>query len=256
MDMPAKPVTRIGTPTSDTKNLKTRGRDSLKDIVGKMSFSEAFYFIVTGKTPNETERNVFDSCLTILMDHGLTPNAVVARLVEDAVPDDIQVPIAAGILMVGGKFVGTMVGAGRLVSECVAKGGDPRSWAAETVARFKAEKRRIPGFGHPYYFPTDPRQVRLFEIAAEAGVPGKHIAAIKVLSEEIDKSSGKHLTLNATGACGALLAEIGFPVEAMRAVAVVSRAAGLVAHIYEEKKNPITPAVSGFVNAIPYEDPA
>lgn len=254
MDMPAKPVTRIGTPTSDTKRLRTRGRDSLTDIVGKMSFSEAFYLIVTGKQPNPTETKVFDACLTILMDHGLTPNAVVARLVEDSVPDDIQVPLAAGLLMVGGKYVGTMVGAGRLLYEGAAKGGDPRAWAAETVARFKAEKRRIPGFGHPYYFPTDPRQVRLFEVAEQAKVPGKHIALIKVLSEEIDKG-GKHLTLNATGACGALLAEIGFPVEAMRAVAVVSRAAGLVAHILEEKKNPITPAVSGFVNAIPYEDP-
>ena len=34
----------------------------------------------------------------------------------------------------------------------------------------------------------------------------------------------------------AVLSEIGFPVEAMRGVAVVGRAAGLVAHIVEEKQ--------------------
>lgn len=252
----AKAKTRIGTPTSDVSRLKTRGKDALNDIVGKMTFTEAFYFIVTARAPNKMQTTVLDACLTILMDHGLTPNAVVARIVEDSVPDDIQVPIAAGLLMIGNKYVGTMVGAGRLLYEGVAKGGDPRAWAAETVAKFKAEKRRIPGFGHPYYFPTDPRQVCLFKIADDAKVEGKYINVLKVLAEEVDKGAGKHLTLNATGVCGALLCEIGFPPEAMRAVAVLSRAAGLVAHIYEEKQNPIMPALTDFINSIPYEDPA
>ena len=61
--------------------------------------------------------------------------------------------------------------------------------------------------------------------------------------------------MNVTGALGAVLSEIAFPFEVMRSVAVISRAAGLVAHIYEEKKNPVVPAVSEFVYGIDYEDP-
>jgi len=159
--------------------------------------------------------------------------------------------------MVGSKYVGTMAGVGRLLNEGLAKGGDPRAWAAETVARFRENKRHIPGFGHPYYRPTDPRAVRLFEVAEQAAVAGRHIELLEILGEEIDKAAGRHLTLNVTGAMGALLCEIEFPVEVMRAVAIIGRAGGLVAHIREEKSNNVTREVVDFVNSeVEYEDPA
>jgi citrate synthase len=247
--------TQIGTPTSQTHVLKMRGKDTLADIVGERTFSETFFFIVTGRFASTGELRVFDACLTALMDHGLTPTAVVARLVEDSMPDDVQVSIAAGLLMVGNKFVGPMAGTGRLLREGVASGRDLRQWAAEAVARARTSARRIPGFGHPYYSPKDPRAERLFAIAREAGVAGRHTECLHILSEEMDKAAGKHLTLNTVGAIGAILCDLGFPVEAMRAVAVVSRAAGLAAHVLEEKQRPITPTIVETANAIPYRDP-
>jgi len=54
---------------------------------------------------------------------------------------------------------------------------------------------------------------------------------------------------------GAVLSEIGFPADLMRSVAVIGRAAGLVAHIHEESTNPIVPEVVKLVNSIAYEDP-
>ena len=111
------PTTRIGTSMSQTDVLKMRGKDTLSEIVGERTFSETFYFIVTCRMPSAGELRCFDACLTVLMDHGITPSAAVARLVEDSVPDDIQVPIAAGILTIGNKFVGTMAGVGKLLKE-------------------------------------------------------------------------------------------------------------------------------------------
>jgi len=252
----AKVVTRVGTPTSRTDIMKMRGKDTLTEIVGKKTFAETFYFIVTGKEPTPTQVKVFDACLIILMDHGITPNALVARMVEEACPEDAQIPIAAGLLMVGNKYAGTMVGAAVMLAEGI-KAPDQRAWAADYVAKARAAKRRIAGFGHPYYTPDDPRAARLFEIAAEAGVKGDYIKLLKMVSEEIDKQ-GKHLTLNVTGAMGALLSEIGFPVQVMRAVSVIGRAAGLVAHILEEKQtgNAVANSVIDHVNNIEYEDPA
>jgi citrate synthase len=170
------------------------------------------------------------------MDHGLTPSALVARLTEDSVPEDMQVAISAGLLLVANRHVGTLSGAGRLLAEGAASDGDARDWAAKVVADHRAQKKRIPGFGHPHYSPEDPRAARLFEVATEAGCAGRHMELIKLLEQEIEKSMGRHLTLNVTGAMAAVLGEIGFPVEAMRGVAVVGRAAGLVAHIVEEKQ--------------------
>ncbi len=249
------PTTRIGTPTSDTERLRIRGRNVLEEIVGEMSFAEAFYFIVTGRQPNAMQLKVFDASLVILMDHGLTPTALVARLVGDSLPANPQAGIAAGILMVGDKFVGSIAGAGAILEDGMAFDGDKREWAAGVVAKAKAEKHYLPGFGHPYYHPTDPRSERLFEIAEKAGVEGNYVALLNLLGEELDKLSGRHFTINATAALGALLCEIDFPVAAMRGAATVSRAAGLVAHVAEEAEEPITPALMDFAGKIDYADP-
>jgi len=243
-----KPVSRIGSAHARTDVLTMRGRDTLAEIVGVRTFTETFFFIVTGRMPDEGATRCFDACLTILMDHGLTPSALVARLVEDSVPEDMQVSLAAGLLVVANRHVGTMSGAGKLLAAAFAEGGDPREWAARTVARFRAEKRNLPGFGHPHYHPEDPRAARLFAVAEAAGYGGRAIALIRLLGAELDKAMGRHLTLNVTGAMAAVLTEIGFPVEAMRGVAVVGRAAGLVAHIYEEKQAGIARALTSMAD--------
>jgi citrate synthase len=102
----------------------------------------------------------------------------------------------------------------------------------------RAAKQPIPGFGHPHHKPDDPRSPRLLAIAEEAGVPGRHVRALRLLAKEVDAAWGRHLTINATGAVAALLGEIGVPVGVMRGIAVVSRAAGLVGHIREEQVAP------------------
>jgi citrate synthase len=252
--MTDKPFTRIGTPTSDTERFRMRGRDVLSEILGEKSFAEAFYLIVTGRDLPENHVRVFDSCMVILMDHGITPTALVARVVHDSMPDDVQLPMIAGTMMVGNKFAGTMAGAGALFREAIEKGGDKREWAQEVVARFREQKKFIPGYGHPYYFPTDPRADRLFQIAMEGGCTGEYIECAKILAEEIEKARGKPLTLNVTGALGAVLNEVAFPVEVMRAVAAVGRAAGLIGHIYEEMQHPIAPSVWEFINSIEYRE--
>lgn len=246
--------TRIGTHPNDTTRLRVRGKDTLSEVVGELSFTEGFYLVVTGRVPTRTQRKVLDAALLVLMDHGLTPSALVARIVADSNPDDIQIPLAAGALMVGNRFAGTMVGAGRLLSEGMSVEGDKRGWAKGLVAKFRESKRRIPGFGHPNYKGVDPRAARLFEVAMAAGVKGDYIALLKTLSEEIDADAGKKIVLNATGALGAILHEIDFPVEAMRAVAVVSRCAGLVGHVLEERSSPISSDIYAFSETISYED--
>ncbi len=249
MAAPHPPVTRIGSPIGDTKSLKMRGRDTLTAVLGKMSFAEAFYLIATGREAGETERKVLDAALIVLMDHGITPTAMVARLVADSLPDQPQVGVAAGLMMVGDKFAGTISRAGENLLEGIDK-PDQRTWAQDIVAR----QRRLAGFGHPYYRPTDPRADRLFEIARAAEVKGGFIDLLHVVHEEIVKASGKPITLNVTGALGAVLCEIGFPVGAMRGVAVVGRAAGLVAHIEEERQSPITPMMMEAGNLVPYRE--
>jgi citrate synthase len=132
----------------------------------------------------------------------------------------MQAAVAAGLCGLGSVFVGSTEGVAKMLSET-------------TDIKKLLENKRIPGLGHPLHKPVDPRTKRLFEIARETGHYGKYCKAMEELS------SVKKLTLNATGAIGALSCELGLDWRAVRGIGVMARAVGLVGHILEETRNPI-----------------
>ncbi|TFH49466.1 MAG: hypothetical protein E4H01_04230 [Lysobacterales bacterium] len=119
---------------------------------------------------------------------------------------------------------------------------------------FRSARKAVPGFGHHMHKPDDPRTPKLFALAEAEGVSGEHISALRALSAAVDERFGKHLTINATGAVGALLGEIGIPAPIMRGIAVISRPEGLVAHIAEEQQSPSMHYIWELVEeGVPYE---
>lgn len=252
--MPKLPKTHIA--TSDASSITVRGRDLVNELMGKHSYTEVLYFLIKGRMPTQGETRVLDACLVTLMEHGLTPSAIVTRLVADNVPDEPQAALAAGLLTVGNIFVGTMEGCARILKVGVETAGDAESYCRDVVETHRQERRALPGFGHPIHKPDDPRPPRLFAIAAEAGCEGRYIALLQTLGAALDRSAGRHLTINATGAIAALLLEIGLPAESLRGIAVVSRAGGLVGHLLEERATRSGRAIWQMVDGeIEYEDP-
>lgn len=249
------PSTGISYCTAD--RIVVRDADLVSELMGKLSFTEMFLFHLLKQRPTRAQTVVLDAVFVTLMEHGLTPSAITTRLIYDSAPEALQAAVAAGLLGVGSTFVGTMEGCSAMIEEILAapEGVDAR--AAAIADRCRAERRPIHGFGHPIHKPDDPRSPRLFEIARAEGVPGRHIAALQALSREIDRAYGKHLTINATGAIAAVLGEIGIPQPVMRGIAVITRAAGLVGHIFEERERPIARHIWETVSeGIPYRSAA
>ena len=230
-----KPTTKIARHTTDA--IYVRGASLVDDLIGKLTFTEMMYFQLMGDRPTAAQAKILDAVLVTLMEHGITPSAIATRLIYDSCPEAIQAAVAAGILGVGSTFIGTMEGCAANLEEIVSS-EDQANTAKAIAQRVRAAKKPIPGFGHPHHKPDDPRSPRLIAVAEAAGVPGKHIHALRLLAKEVDAAWGRHLTINATGAIAALLGEIGVPREVMRGIAVVSRAAGLVGHIREEQLDP------------------
>ena len=229
-----KPTTNIS--TFDENGIYIRGKSLVDDIIGEISFTEMIYFHILGRMPTDSERRILDAVLVTLVDHGVL-GSVGARMVYMGAPDFIQGAVAAGILGMGNQFGGVMEQVGQHLSELI-ETPDPAATAREIVKGYRARKHPVPGFGHPHHRPEDPRTPKLLAVAEKAGVPGKHIAALKVLSRAVDESLGRHLTINATAGMAALLGEIGVPWKIMRGFASISRAPGIVGHILEEIQKP------------------
>jgi len=253
--MASEPVkTQIA--TSDERSITVRGHDLVSEIMGHYGFTEMLYFLICHTFPTKDQARVLDACLVTLMEHGITPSALVTRVMADNVPGEVQVAMAAGLLAIGSVFVGTMEGCGHLLKRGIDQGGDLDAFCRETVASYRSQRKALPGFGHPIHKPDDPRPARLFAIAAECKVEGKYIDLLKRMSAELDRQAGRHLTINATGAIAALLLEIGLPPDIMRGIAVVSRAGGLTGHIIEERETHSGRHIWNMVEAqIPYEEP-
>lgn len=233
---PTVPTTKISHHT--TEAIYVRGANLVDDLIGKLTFTEMMYFQLLGARPTPAQTKILDAVLVTLMEHGLTPSVIATRMIYDSCPEAVQAAVAAGLLAVGSTFVGTMEGCAKNLEEMLAAPEGEAGRARAIARRFREAKQPIPGFGHPHHKPDDPRSPKLLAIADEAGVPGRHIRALRLLATEVDAAWGRHLTINATGAIAALLGEIGVPQEVMRGIAVISRAAGLVGHIREEQLEP------------------
>ena len=243
--------------TSDLTSITVRGRDLVNELVGELSFTEMLYFLSCGRKPDAGQVKVLDACLVTIMEHGINPSTIVARLIADTVPDEPQVAIAAGLLGVGGVFAGTSEQCAAVLLELASEvQRDGEGAIRKTAERLIASGQPIAGFGHLHHKPDDPRSPRLFAVAERAGIRQHHMRLLRALGAAIDAVKGRHLTINATGAIGALMLDIDVPLAAIRCFSVVARSAGLTAHLLEEKSNPAARALwRESRNAVPYVAP-
>ena len=251
MTTSAPPVTRLCTHT--LTSLHYRDADLVEDLMGQKTFTEVMLMQILGRTPRPVDLRITDVVLIVLMEHGLTPSAIATRLIYMSAPENLQGAVSAGLLAVGSSFVGTMENCARLLDRILVA-VDPDAEALEIARHYKGLKSPVPGFGHHLHKPVDPRAYKLLELGrAEPELAGDKLRALESLSKAVDSVASRPITLNATGAVAALLGEIGVPTNVMRGFAVISRAAGLVAHIVEEQNSPSGRFIWDTVeHAIPY----
>jgi citrate synthase len=215
---------------SNAERIVVRGRDLPGEILGHLNLGDMAFLEFTGRVPSAAESRLFNAMAVTLVEHGVTPSALAARLTYLGAPEAMQAAVAAGLCGLGSVFVGSTEGVARMLSEVDVS--DPTT-AKELIRSHK----RIPGLGHPLHKPTDPRTVRLFEIARETGFYGNYCRVM----EELAKI--KRLTLNATGAIGALACELKLDWRCVRGIGVMARAIGLVGHLLEEARQPMAQEV-------------
>ena len=236
-------VPRSAICTSNENTIVVRGADLAQDLIGQINFGDYFFLLVTGRRADAATSAVLNATLVAIAEHGLVPSVQAARMTLAAAPDAMQGAVAAGLNGLGSVFVGSIEGAAKMLSESMPvpdAEADFAALAVTAVTSFRAQKRIVPGIGHPFHKPIDPRTPRLMELARETGFDGPYLKLIVAIAEEAAQRSGKLLPVNATGAIGALCCEMGFDWKICRGLGVMGRAVGLVGHILEESRNPMS----------------
>src|SRR4051812_39604895 len=123
--------------------VEVRGRDLTGDLMGRLSFTEYFHLLLTGREPTEEQRFFLDLLLVAIAEHGMMPTNVAARMTLAADPGSLQGAVAAGILGCGPVILGTAEECAKLLEQ----NEDPR----DVARRVHSAGGRLPGFGHPVH---------------------------------------------------------------------------------------------------------
>jgi citrate synthase len=239
-----KPLrSEMGFSTPD--RIVVRGRDLVTELIGKVPLGDVAWLEIMGALPTPQQSVVFNALMVTLVEHGMTPNAIAARLTYLGAPEALNAAVAAGLCGVGSTFAGTAENSARLLQDALRNVIQPdlARIAIELVADFRARRAHIPGLGHPLHKPLDPRTGALFGVARANGYYGPHCELIERIAVEAERVSGKQLPVNATGAIGAIASELGLDWRICRGIAVMARAIGLVGHIAEELRSPIARSI-------------
>ena len=230
------PIGKAGTPVSRISQaypdrVEVRGRDLTGDLMGRLSFTEYVHLLLTGREPTEEQRFFLDLVLVAIAEHGMMPTNVAARMTLAADPESLQGAVAAGILGVGPVIVGAAAECASLLES----GEEP----LDATRRIHAAGEKVPGFGHPVHRPVDPRAERILELADERGISGPAVARARALRDAVAEVWGKPLPMNVSMPIAAVMLDLDFPSAAVEALPILARTAGLLAHLAEERENPL-----------------
>ncbi len=216
----------------------------LDELMGRVSFSDAIYLVLTGELPDRTVSRVMDALFISSIDHGATPPATVAARNVAGTGTPLRAAAAAGLLALGSRLGGggSIASCMRFLNEGLALVGDWVSYddaARRLLDQLGATGQAPPGFGHRQHT-RDPRAARLMQLAFELELEGGHTQLARAVEQElIERRSASGLpgvSLNVDGAIAAVAGDLGLDAETATMLFTIARVPGLVAHAIEETR--------------------
>lgn len=211
-----------------------RGYDN-NQLTGNIDFASMAFLVWTGELPPENYRLMINALLVSLSEHAFSPSAVSCRFVASGgVP--LNTAVAGGILTLGSRHGSAEVPAGMFregIARCKKEGLTIEECAERIVTEYRERKAILNGYHHPQHI-KDPRVDRLFELAKEYNIRGKHQELAREIEKYTGQVYGRTLYLNAPGAMAAIGCDMGLTPEQIKGLMILARTVSLIGHSIEE----------------------
>ncbi len=213
--------------------IRVRGYD-LIELIGSRPFGDVVYLLLSGDLPRGNQCRMMYAMLMAACEHSLlAPSVNAARFAASSgVP--LQAAVAAGTIGLGDWHGGAVESGADMLLEADQTQKPPKEAAMHVACLFKEDGRRLPGYGHVVHDP-DPRGRKLLKLAKELGFSNRYVELAKAFEAVSGQVFGRPLAMNIDGALAAILLELGLDPGLGKALYVIGRAPGLVAHVYEEQ---------------------
>ena len=214
---------------------------ALDELMGRSSFGETIYLLLTGDLPTRSIGRLLEAMLISFVDHGATPPSTLAARNAATTGASLRGSVAAGVLGFGKYHGGDVLACRELLDRGLAltTDGQTPAEAASALVDQLVTTGEIPppGFGHRYHT-IDPRATRLLQLAHELELDQTHTLLLRALEHAISRHpalSDRSLPVNVDGAIAALCGDMGLAPELADALLIISRVPGLAAHALEEQ---------------------
>jgi citrate synthase len=126
------------------------------------------------------------------------------------------------------------------VKDLLDKGENLKDAVAEEIAKhLQTQGKFIPGFGHRFHKPEDPRAPRLMELVSKAEgdkiVSGSFMRISLEIQKQLSQGNSTGIAMNIDGATAVIFGELGFAPPLARGLFCLSRSVGILAHAWEQK---------------------
>ena len=234
--------------------IEFRGRP-IQDLIGHFSFTQMIWLMAVGEELSEDREMLLEAALVAAVDHGpQAPSIAIARMAATC-GVDINNAMASGLNVLGDVHGGAGEQAVELYHEIAAlieKDRPLEQVVPQVVEEWRQTRGKyVPGFGHRFHNPIDPRSPRLMELVREAAsrksVSGSYAQIGESISRHLERVTRKPVPMNIDGASAVIYCELGCPPVLARGLFCLSRSVGIMAHAYEQtlqggrNKGPVPP---------------
>lgn len=228
----------------------------VESLIGQVSFAQMIWLMLRGTLPSDAQARLLECALVAAVDHGpQAPSIAAARMaVTCGLP--LNNAMASAVNMLGDVHGGAgeqSVALYHKIAARIATGQTLQDATGAGVSDWRAEHGRfIPGFGHRFHKPVDPRApvllARVDAAAQDGTVTGQFAHIARAIEAALQNEKGKPVPMNIDGATAVIYAELGFAAPLARGLFCLSRSVGILAHAWEQmeqggrNKGPTPPA--------------